>query len=135
MLYVTPFGNVYDDDAEDEPNQVRLSLLHDLISREMRCGIVIQSGCEDGNITASENICGMSVDLCHILVASIHDGNDENINFTIFEDEASALIDLEKGTVDVLLGLKTNLNNDFGEVDSGGATFTMPFIYGNETGE
>lgn len=135
MLYVTPFGNVYTDDAEDEPNQVRLSMLHDLMSREIRCGIVVQSGCEDGNITSSNRICGMSVDLCHTLAASINDGNANDVNFTIFQDEDGALMGLHNGTIDVLLGLENDFNKDFGEeVGSGGVSFSMPYFYGNESG-
>eukprot|EP00956_Cyclotella_meneghiniana_P017722 scaffold29126_cov67-Cyclotella_meneghiniana.AAC.2 len=114
MLYVTPFGKQYDDDAEDEPNQVRLSMLHNLLTREIRCGIVVHSGCEDGDITASNKICGMSVDLCHTLAASIHYGNANAVNFTIYQDEDGALIGLNNGTIDVLLGFKNDLNSDFG---------------------
>ena len=135
MLYVTPFGKLYDHDAEDEPNQVRLSMLHDLMSREIRCGIVVQSGCEDGNITASNKICGMSVDLCHTLAASINYGNADAVNFTIYQDEDGALIGLNNGTIDVLLGVKNDLNKDFAEeVGSRGVSFSMPYFYGNETG-
>lgn len=135
MLYVTPFGNIYDENAEDEPNYVRQSMLNDFVYRELHCGIVIQSGCEDGNITEPDNICGMSVDFCHTLAASIYDGNANNMNLTIFQDEASALIALENGTIDMLSGVKADLKKDFGVNGSGGVTFSMPFFYGNETGK
>ena len=135
MLYVTPFGNIYDENAEDLPNYVRLSTLHDLMDRELHCGVVVQSGCEDGNEMEPDNICGMSVDFCHTLAASIYDGNPNNLNLTIFQDEARALTALNDGTVDLLSGVKADLKKDFGVNGSGAVTFSMPFFYGNETGE
>lgn len=135
MLYVTPFGNIYDENDEDLPNYVRLSTLHDLMDRELHCGVVVQSGCEVGNEMEPDNICGMSVDFCHTLAASIYDGNPNNLNLTIFQDEARALTALNDGTVDLLSGVKADLKKDFGVNGSGAVTFSMPFFYGNETGE
>jgi hypothetical protein len=134
MLYVTPFGELYDVNAVEEPEQVSNSLLHEFWYRGLNCGIVIRKGCEDGNITKPNNICGMGVDLCTTLAASIWYGNADAVNITTFEDEEGALVGLANKSMDVLFGIEANLETDFGVSAGSGVTFSMPYLYGNETG-
>lgn len=131
MLYLTPFGNINDVSGENEPQQVAESeVMAELWHRNLRCGVVVRKGCEDDNITASNDICGIGIDMCAALTSSIFYGKADAVNFTIYDDEASALSGLANKSIDVLVGLQDNFENDFG-----GATFTMPYYYDNTTGE
>ncbi|KAL3796748.1 hypothetical protein HJC23_010895 [Cyclotella cryptica] len=136
MLYVTPFGTLYHEDAEDEPKSVRTSLLHHLSSKdELNCGIINQNGCIENNLTTSKGLCGMSVSYCITLAASIYNGNVRAVNLTLFNDYERALSLLSNYTVDVLFGLPANLKFDFGTASRKGVTFSMPYYYGDETGK
>jgi hypothetical protein len=127
MLYVTPFGTIYDENAKNLTPHVADSIMVEFYDRGLHCGVVIQRGCEDGNMTAANNICGMGVDMCVALAASIKNGNPQEVVFTRFGDETSALRGLANQTVDVLVGLNATLENDFR-----GVSFSMPYFYGNE---
>ena len=136
VLYVTPFGQLYDENAENEPPQVIDSLMHNFHTSPLKCGIVIQDGCENGNITVSDNICGMSVDLCRTLAASIFYGNVDDLNITVYPNENSALVGLSvEESVDVVMGMKWSFDSDFGTESVKGVTFSRPFLYGDETEE
>jgi hypothetical protein len=136
MLYVTPFGTLSSEDAEDAPESVRTSLLHDLSKKdELNCGVVAQSGCQEHNLTRSKHLCGMGVSYCVTLAASIYNGDVQAVKLTHFDDYEKALSYLSNNTIDVLVGLPAGLNFDFGTASRKGVTFSMPYYYGNETGK
>lgn len=136
MLYVTPFGILSSEDAEDEPESVSTSLLHDLSKKdELNCGVVAQNGCHENDLMKPKNICGMSVSYCVTLAASIYNGDVHAVNLTHFNDYEKALSYLSNNVVDVLVGLPADLNFDFGTASRKGVTFSMPYYYGNETGK
>ena len=136
VLYVTPFGDIYDENADDVPQQVIESSMYDINTSPLQCGIVIQNGCQDGNITLPDNICGMSVDLCHTLAASIFYGDVDEMNVTVYPNETSALMGLTtEESVDVVLGMRSSFEHDFGTESVKGVTYSRPFFYGDETEE
>ena len=130
LLYETPFGDINDEDAPHEPEQVTGSILLDFLGRNLHCGVVVRKGCEDGNITDSKDICGMGFDMCTALASSLHNGNADAVDFTIFDNEETAFSELANRSIDVVVGIHANLEYDFR-----GVTFSMPYFYDYESGE
>jgi len=136
MLYVTPFGELNDYNADDIPDVGKDSLLHQFWwDRGFRCGIIVQKGCDNDDIATFNNICGVGVDLCTTIASSIFYGDTNKAKFYFFQEEERALASLHNETLDVLFGLKANFDLDFGTDLEGGVTYSMPYLYGNETGE
>jgi hypothetical protein len=75
----------------------------------------------------------MGIDFCHILSASIFQGDANAVKFSNYTDNESALDALTNGMIDVLVGIRADFALDFGTTSGEGVTFTVPYFYGNET--
>ncbi|KAL9179839.1 hypothetical protein ACHAXT_007809 [Thalassiosira profunda] len=136
MLFATPFGALDAEEGSDDIDldQTRLDEIRD--SEMLRCGIVVPDGWS-GNISDSEGVVGMSVDYCKTVAAALFNGNYEAAEIIPFPEENgnSSFIALDLKTIDVLVGARVDKRYDLGLPTLGGAQFSTPYFYGNETAQ
>jgi len=133
MLYAIPFGNIENEEAAesttDSPALAKITS-----EGSLTCGVVVPETYA-GNVTAPDELVGMSVDYCRTLSAAIFVGDSEKVKFLTFtESDNSSIVALANGTLDVLAGARFWQKYDFAASPLlGGLHFSTPYFYGNET--
>jgi hypothetical protein len=134
MLYVIPNGNLRND---NDRTFYSLSETFASIKRRgsLNCGLLVQDGYDEDDVTASERLFGMGVNYCETLVSSMLHGNIDAANFIAFQDAEVSLEALNNKTIDVLLGVSADMTRNFGNRGLEGVSFSTPYFYGNQTGK
>ncbi|KAL3798805.1 hypothetical protein HJC23_004593 [Cyclotella cryptica] len=134
MLYAIPNGNLRND---NEITFYSLSETFSSIKRRgsLNCGLLIQDGYSEDDITASKRLFGMGVSYCETLVSSMLHGNMYAVNFIAFQNAEISLEALYNKTIDVLVGVPADMSRNFGSHSFEGVSFSTPYFYGNQTGK
>ena len=132
MLYTIPFGLVGLGSTGEIADATTLSKIAN--EGSLNCGVVVPTGFI-GDIEASNELVGMSVEYCHTLAAALFNGEYTAVNFFAFaETDNQRVHALLNETIDVLSGERIQREYDFARSQTEpGLYFTTPYLYGNET--